>query len=83
MTKYANLTNDQCEIIEKQVMDLGLIELGDDLPTKIVTCDKVLCPICSGSLEVYTSGKSFQISCGKDGRISVFRGFSNPSYFKE
>ena len=34
-------------------------------------------PICNDPLEVYTSGNSYQISCRKDGRITVFRGFSN------
>jgi len=83
MTKYANLTDKQCKNIEVQVKELGVIILENDAPAKTTTCNEVVCPICNGALEVYTIGKSYVISCPFDGVITSFRGFSNPSYFKE
>ena len=82
MTKYANLVNKQRSAIVEQISNLGLLNLGDELPTKVIMCEDVCCPICGSSLEVYTSGNSYQIACPTDGRIAVFRGFANPSYFK-
>ena len=83
MMRYANLTNEQCSDIVEKVKKAGFLKLGDGLPTKIVICAEVQCLICGEALEIYTSGKSYQIACNKDGRIAVVRAFSNPAYFEE
>ena len=83
MTKYANLSDDRCRDIVKKIDDIGLLKLEDGLPTKIIMCNDVKCPLCNSPLEVYTNGKSYHISCPNDGRISVVRAFSNASYFEE
>ena len=82
-TKYANLTNDQCDEIENTILDLNIMVLGDGEKPKTALCEEVRCPVCGNPLTIYTSGKSYVISCEDDGIIVSFRGFSNPSYFNE
>jgi len=79
-TKYANLTDEQRLALEHQIAEYGLLALSDDSPAKTIICEDARCPICDESLEVYTSGNSYVISCCNDGVITSFRGFANPSY---
>ena len=76
MMKYANLTDRQRRSIEQQVKSKGYLKLGEGLPTKIVKCKEVGCPICDNPLEIYTSGNSYQISCETHGKIVVARAYA-------
>ena len=79
-TKYANLSDKQRIDIESRVLDLGIMILEDGREAVTISCEEVQCPICKKALTVYTSGKSYVISCEKDGVITSFRGFTNASY---
>ena len=83
MTKYASLIDEQRIDITTQIAKLGLLQLEEGRPVEIVMCDNVSCPICGGPLEVYTSGKSYQISCNKDGRIRAVRAYSNAAFLTD
>ena len=79
-TKYANLADKQRIEIEAKILDLGIMILEDGREAMTINCEEVQCPICKKALTVYTSGKSYVISCENDGVITSFRGFSNASY---
>ena len=80
MTKYANLSDNQRLEIEQKVKDAGYLILEESKPVNVVMCEEVVCPLCDSSLEIYTSGNSYRISCHTHGRVIVVRAFASPNF---
>jgi len=79
-TMYADLTyNQRCEI-ENKVRKAGYLVLEEGKPANTTMCAEVVCPLCSNPLEVFTSGRSYQISCNTHGRIIVVRAYATPMF---